>query len=122
MSRRKADDTSNQLATKRTRTSVPVFRVARAPATTSRTSRVTIIKTGSRGRRGYSTEEKVYPLAPSVDQEPEADPPQPEVDPPQPEVDPPQPDLDNPSSQQPLKPKRIRNNTTSVSLPNRYEI
>jgi hypothetical protein len=103
MSRRKADDTSDQLATKRTRRSAPVFRVARAPATISRTSRVTVIRTGPRGRRGYSTEDKVYSPVPLVDQQPEADLPQ--------------PDLDNPSPLQPSKPKRTRENTTSVSFP-----
>jgi hypothetical protein len=115
MSRRKSDDTSGQLAVKRTRTSAPVFRVARMPAATNRASRVTVIRKGVRGRRGHVTEGIVHSPDgipdPSIDQQPETDAIAPE---------PLSPDFlqleDSTTSIPPLppKPKRARKNTTSV--------
>jgi hypothetical protein len=116
MSRRKADDTTGQLATKRKRTSAPTFRVARTPATTGRTSRVTVLKTGFRGRRGYSTEDRVHLPDPSVGQQPEASGVVPDSPPPD------LGQLDDPAPLQPPKPKRTQKNTTSVSYFHRHEL
>lgn len=90
MSRRKADEASGQLATKRTCSSIPAFRAVRTrmptgpttnTTTGNRTSRVTVIRKSIRGRRGYVTDDRVHPESPDdtphtstqVIQEPAAD-------------------------------------------------
>lgn len=116
MVRRKSDEISGQPDIKRVRTSLPVFRVARASASTTRTSRVTTIRRNARGRRGHSTDDKVHSPDPAIDQKQ-----QPEAgdivpDPPMPYLE----ELDDPAISIPLQPpkaKRTQKNTTSVSSP-----
>lgn len=61
MPRRNADNPSSQRANKRVRSSIPKFRVATTNRNAGRTSRVTILKRGPSGRRGYRTLYIVHP-------------------------------------------------------------
>jgi hypothetical protein len=116
MSRRKHDEHSGQLASKRVRSSTPAFRIARTPAI-SRTSRVTTIRKNARGRRGHLTEDKVYsPKGPNPlidERQPEAD----EI------ISDFSPYLEDPEEPlntiplQDLKAKRVQKNTTSAGSP-----
>jgi hypothetical protein len=112
MEKRKVDDASHQPVPKRTRSSALTFRVARAPPTRRRSSRVTTIKKTAGGRRGHLTEDRLHSpdASATLTNVVVSDPPLPDLG-----------QLDDAGvlagvPSQPSKSKRIRKNTTSVSI------
>ena len=112
MEKRKADNVSHQPVPKRSRSSAFTFRVARAPTTRRRSSRVTTIKKTAGGRRGQLTEDRLHSLNDSGTPNGVvvSDPPLPDLG----QLDDAGVPAEVPS--QPSKSKRIRKNTTSVSI------
>lgn len=113
--KRKAGDASDQPAQRRL--STPGFCLAQALVTRNWTSHVTVLRRMTCGRWGHQTEDRVHSPdnkpSSSTDQQPAVD----EVfqDPPLPDLE----QLDNPDVSvpiQPLKTKRVRKNTMSVSM------
>ena len=123
--RKKVNDTSDspaaQRTNKRVRTSTPTFRLARESAVSNRTSRVTTIKKNALGRRGYQTDDR-HLIYESLDLEGlpgEAVPNSPLPDGPgleQLDYELELPDPETVIPPQSPKPKRKRQNTTSVCV------